>query len=131
MIGPRARIRANCVLYGPCKLEDDVFINDGVWIDQQTTIGASCAIGPFARFITHTHETGGGLHRAGDVSVRPIHVGPGAWIGAEASVLPGVSIGAGAVVAAGSLVTRDVPPHTMVMGRPARVVSRLDREDER
>ena len=53
---------------------------------------------------------------------QPIVVGPGAWIGARAVVLPGVTIGENAVVGAGSVVTKDVPPNTVVVGNPARVI---------
>ena len=53
---------------------------------------------------------------------QPIVVGPGAWIGARAVVLPGVTIGENAVVGASSVVTKDVPPNTVVVGNPARVI---------
>lgn len=58
-------------------------------------------------------------------SGRPIHIGRGAWIGFEACVLPGVSIGEGAVVGARSVVDVDVEPFTVVAGSPLRVVRRL------
>jgi acetyltransferase-like isoleucine patch superfamily enzyme len=55
----------------------------------------------------------------------PITIETNVWIGAAATVLPGVTVGAGSVVAAGAVVTRDVPPATLVAGVPARVVRRL------
>jgi acetyltransferase-like isoleucine patch superfamily enzyme len=52
----------------------------------------------------------------------PVEIGEDVWIGAHAVVLPGVRIGSGAVVGAGAVVNRDVPPNTIVGGVPARVI---------
>lgn len=60
--------------------------------------------------------------RRGDIVPAPVHIGKGAWIGANATILPGVTVGDGAVVAAASVVTRDVPAGTVVVGSPARVL---------
>jgi acetyltransferase-like isoleucine patch superfamily enzyme len=59
---------------------------------------------------------------------RPIRIGRNVWIGFDACVLPGVSVGEGAVVGARSVVAEDVPPYAVVAGNPARVVRRLERE---
>jgi len=56
----------------------------------------------------------------------PIHIGKNVWIGANASVLPGVSIGDGAIVAAGAVVTKDVEPNTIVGGVPAKMIKRIE-----
>jgi acetyltransferase-like isoleucine patch superfamily enzyme len=60
------------------------------------------------------------------ITGEPIAIERNAWIGAAATVLPGVRIGAGSVVAAGAVVTRDVPPATLVAGVPARIVRSLE-----
>jgi acetyltransferase-like isoleucine patch superfamily enzyme len=60
------------------------------------------------------------------VRTAPIHIGDEAWIGARAVILPGVRIGQCAVVAAASVVTRDVPPFTVVAGNPARTIRQLN-----
>jgi acetyltransferase-like isoleucine patch superfamily enzyme len=57
---------------------------------------------------------------------RPVSIGPGAFLGISSAVLPGVSIGAGAYVGAHAVVVGDVPPHTVVVGNPARAVRRWD-----
>jgi acetyltransferase-like isoleucine patch superfamily enzyme len=57
---------------------------------------------------------------------RPIRIGPNVWIGFDSCILPGVTIGEGAVVGARSVVAHDVPPHTVVAGNPARIVRTLD-----
>ena len=59
--------------------------------------------------------------------VSPVIIGKGAWVGARSIILPGVRIGEGSVVTAGSVVSRDVPSHTVVAGNPARPVSKLDK----
>jgi acetyltransferase-like isoleucine patch superfamily enzyme len=56
----------------------------------------------------------------------PIKIGEGVWIGARATILPGVTIGAGSVVAAGSLVTKDMPANVLIAGVPAKVIRELE-----
>jgi galactoside O-acetyltransferase len=63
------------------------------------------------------------------VATRPVSIGDKAWIGFNAIVLKGVTIGEGAVVGAGSVVTRDVPPWTIVAGNPAQVVREIPRDE--
>jgi acetyltransferase-like isoleucine patch superfamily enzyme len=61
---------------------------------------------------------------------RPIKIGANTWIGFDACVLPGVTIGEGAIVGARSVVTEDVPPYTIAAGNPARVVRRIEQGSE-
>ena len=63
---------------------------------------------------------------AAEVPARPIHIQRNVWIGFDACVLPGVTIGEGSVVGARAVVTGDVPPYTVVAGNPARVIRRLE-----
>jgi len=65
-----------------------------------------------------------------DVPARPIRIGRNVWIGFDACVLPGVTIGEGSVVGARSVVTEDVPPFTVVAGNPARPVRKLESPPE-
>ena len=65
------------------------------------------------------------------VPARPVRIGRNVWIGFDSCVLPGVSIGEGAVVGARSVVTEDVPAYSVVAGNPARVVRRLEPEEVR
>ncbi len=79
-----------------------------------------------------THVTPLEYHRNDfDSYVAPVKIEKNAWIAIGAMILPGVTIGEGAVVAAGSLVTKDVAPGTVVAGVPARVVKRLDKDQEK
>lgn len=98
--------------------------------DALITIGARCDIAPEVCFITGTHESGNALRRAGEDAARPIHIGDGCWLGARVTVLAGVSIGDGAIVAAGAVVAGDVEPNTLVGGVPARLIRKLDADSE-
>jgi maltose O-acetyltransferase len=91
-------------------------------------IGQNCDIGNEVMFGTVTHDIGPATRRAGQHRVEPIAVGAGCWIGARAQILPGVTIGPGCVVAAGSVVSSDCPAHTLVAGVPAIAKRKLDVE---
>jgi maltose O-acetyltransferase len=92
------------------------------------TLGDFVAVGPNVQFITDTHplrpEDRYKPPKEGDTL--PFRVVNYAWIGAGAIILPGARIGDGAVVAAGSVVTKDVAPRMIVAGNPAREVRSVD-----
>ena len=104
------------------------FINQGVFFDltSPVSIGDNVVIGLQTSFITAHHEIGDQHRRCGPASGRPIMVEDGAWIGARVTILGGVTIGKGSLVAAGALVNKDVPSNTMVAGVPARHVKALE-----
>ncbi|WP_258372433.1 MULTISPECIES: DapH/DapD/GlmU-related protein [unclassified Curtobacterium] len=106
---------------------DGVFINVDCFIEAEAEVvlepGVSLAMG--VRLLTVTHDIGEPDARAGAMRVRPIRVGRGSWLGAGVTVLPGVLIGEGCVVAAGTMVNRDIPPNMLVAGVPARVIRQL------
>jgi maltose O-acetyltransferase len=89
-------------------------------------IGSGVRLGHDVMLLTFDHDIGPSEYRCGRLVAAPIRIGNGAWIGSRATILPGVSIGDGAVIGAGALVTRDVPPNTLVAGVPARSVRDLD-----
>ena len=60
----------------------------------------------------------------------PVHIGRDVWVGERAIILKGVTIGDGAIVAAGAVVTSDVPPATIVAGNPSRIVKRLEQDEK-
>jgi acetyltransferase-like isoleucine patch superfamily enzyme len=107
----------------------DTFIGESVVIRGQggVTIGDSVLVAPLAKILAVNH-----VHSHVDrpiidqgIVAKGIVIEDGAWIGAGAVVLDGVRIGRGAVVGANGVVTRDVPPHTVAVGAPARVVKDL------
>jgi maltose O-acetyltransferase len=88
----------------------------------QITIGNNTAVGHGVLILTRSHEIGPSEQRALTLNVKPVNIGRGVWLGTRSTILPGVTIGDGAIVAAGSVVNQDVPPNTLVAGVPARVV---------
>jgi len=88
-------------------------------------IGTRANIGPQTMLVTGTHKIGPSSNRLGELIAVPIHIGDGVWIGARATILPGVTIGSGAIVAAGAVVTKDVPPNTIVGGVPAKILKEI------
>jgi maltose O-acetyltransferase len=100
------------------------YINACCWFEGlgQIEIGRDCLIGPQVMFLTSTHarEPGGEITRESEQ--RHVRIGDGCWIGARATILPGVSVGAGTIVAAGAVVSKDCGPGGMYAGVPARRV---------
>ena len=103
-----------------CNSECFFDMNDDIVIGRNVSIGMRCI------FITTSHEIGSPNKRAGKTKSAPIKVEDGCWIGADTAILSGVTIGAGAVVGAGSLITHDLEPNGLYYGRPAKLVRRLD-----
>lgn len=110
--------------YGPStnlRLGDGCHVNTRVDFDLSgiVEIEGHVGIGQEVLFVTNSHEIGDPHQRGGETTVETVTVREGAWIGARSTILPGITIGEGAVVAAGSVVTKDVAPHTLVAGTPA------------
>ncbi|MCQ2078761.1 MAG: sugar O-acetyltransferase [archaeon] len=106
-------IGRNTFINGNCTMLDQGGIN----------IGEDVLIGPGVSIITAGHPLDPSERRNG--FNRPVVIEDNVWIGANSTILPGVTIGRNSVVAACSVVTRDVPPDTLVMGHPARVQRNL------
>lgn len=99
-----------------------IFINSGCKFQDQggVTIEDDCLIGHNTVFATLNHDLA--PSRRADMHPAPISIGRNVWIGSNTTILPGVTIGENAVVAAASVVTKDVPAGAIVVGSPARVV---------
>jgi len=123
VILPNAKIGANCNICAGCFIENDVVLGDNVTIKNGVSLFDGVAledgvfVGPNATFTNDPAPRSG--HRPA-AFLRTV-VRRGASIGANATLLPGITIGEGAFVAAGSVVTRDVPAGALVMGNPARI----------
>lgn len=85
------------------------------------TIGQNVFIGPYCGFYTATHPLTYAERNKGLEKALPITVGDNCWFGANVSVMPGVKIGSGCVIAAGSVVTKDLPANCVAAGVPAAV----------
>ena len=110
VIGRDALIGYGSVVIGPVVVDDDVLLAQNVVLSA----------------LNHSYEDTRRPIRVQGVTTAPIHVGRGSWLGAHAVVLPGVSIGVNCVIAAGAVVTKDVPDFSVAVGTPARVVRRYD-----
>lgn len=102
---------------------DGVFVNHGCYfMDGGTiTIGKNVFIGPFCGFYTASHPLNFADRNKGLERALPIHIGDNCWFGANVTVLQGVTIGSGCVIAAGSVVTSDLPENCLAAGVPAVV----------
>ncbi len=107
----------------------DVFINSGCHFQDQggIEIGDGALIGHNVVLATINHDLNPKENRKNHYA--PIKIGTHVWIGSNATILPGVTIGDYAVVAAGAVVTRDVPAMTVVGGVPARVLKTIQEEE--
>ena len=108
------------------RLGKNVFINHAcTFLDLGgITIEADVLIGPKVSIITENHPTNPNDRKMLDL--KSVLIKRNAWIGANATVLPGVTIGENSVVAAGAVVTKDVPANTVVAGIPAKVIKKMD-----
>ncbi|MGI9457417.1 MAG: WcaF family extracellular polysaccharide biosynthesis acetyltransferase [Aeoliella sp.] len=117
VVKPHVRIKF------PWRLEigDHVWIGEGTWIDNLdfVSLGSHVCVSQGVYFCTGSHDY---KSRDFDLITAPITVGNGAWIAARSTLMGGVAIGANALVAAGSVVTKDVEPATIVGGNPARLI---------
>lgn len=98
----------------------------------KVTFGDHVMVGPNCGFYTACHPIDPQQRREGVEFARPITVGNDVWFGGGCTVLPGVTIGDGCVIGAGSVVTRDIPANTVAAGNPCRVlrsISEADRMD--
>ena len=92
----------------------------------QVSIGDQTTLGPEVMVITSNHQIGSAENRAGAIDPRPVWVGRGCWLGARCILLPGITVGDGCIIGAGAVVTRDVPPNTIVAGIPAKPIRTLN-----
>ena len=106
--------------------------------DAQVTIGDNCNFGPNVTIVTPVHplipEERNALYAPDGTPRRlcwakPVHIGSDCWFGANVVVCPGVTIGEGCVIGAGSVVTRDIPAHSFAAGVPCRVIREITEAD--
>jgi maltose O-acetyltransferase len=132
-IGPRTLLAGTLKLVGPgdigsrLSIGSDGWVNGPVFIDLSgtVTIGDHVSIGHHVVIVTANHTIGPSTNRAGPMCPAPVVIGSGSWVGAGAMILPGAVIGPGCVIGAGSLVRGEIPPDSLAVGSPARVIRQL------
>jgi acetyltransferase-like isoleucine patch superfamily enzyme len=113
---------------GSLVLGERVFINTGATVvaNHRIEVGDHCLIGDLVAIFDSDHHP---MEPSRPIRVAPVRLGANVWVGRSATILPGVTIGDHAVIAAGSIVTGDVPARTLVAGVPARPIRTLDIPD--
>jgi acetyltransferase-like isoleucine patch superfamily enzyme len=127
-IGAFVEIQKNATVGKRCKISSHTFICEGVVIEDNVFIGHG------VMFTNDTYPratTGaGGLQTEADWKVEPTVIRQGASVGSGATILCNICIGENAIVGAGSVVTKDVPPNAIVAGNPAKVLRYIDQNTE-
>jgi maltose O-acetyltransferase len=108
-LGDRVYFNFNCVVLDPAPVH----------------IGSNVLIGPAVQIYTATHPLNAAERRTRLESALAIEIGSDVWVGGAAILCPGIKVGAGSVIGAGSVVTRDVPPGVFAAGNPCRVLREL------
>jgi acetyltransferase-like isoleucine patch superfamily enzyme len=113
---------------GSLQLGERVFINTGATIvaNHSIVVGDDCLISDLAAIFDSDFHP---IEPSRPAGFAPVRLGANVWVGRSATILPGVTIGDHAVIAAGSIVTSDVPARTLVAGAPARPIRTLDIPD--
>ncbi|AGB39460.1 sugar O-acetyltransferase [Natronococcus occultus] len=126
--GPQVEPPFRCDYGDQIAVGDEFFANFGcVVLDvRSVTVGDRCLLGPGVHVYTATHPLEAAARAEGVEYGDPVSVGDDVWIGGQAVLNPGVSVGDRSVVASGAVVTRDVPADVVVAGNPAEVVRELD-----
>ena len=127
--GPGTNIKGGGYVYGGGLVTGArCYINRGCYFDMTASItfGDHVVVGHGVSFITAEHSLGGAARRAGKVHGHPILIEDGVWVGANSTILPGVTVGRGAVIAAGTVVNKDVPANAVVAGIPSKTIKELE-----
>lgn len=120
-IGDNVLVGTSSVIDGDCKIGNNVSIQTGVYITRYTTVEDGVFLGPFSVTTNDKYMKYGATLKGPIIKQR-------ARIGANSTIMPGITIGEGAIVGAGSVVTKDVPAYKVVIGVPARVIKDVPRE---
>ncbi len=128
-VGAFVEIQKNASVGKNCKISSHTFICEGVTIEDNVFIGHNVTFinDTFPRATT----SGGKLQTDADWTVEPILVRRGASIGSGCTILANLTIGENALLGAGSVITKDVPPNTIVVGNPAKIVRKIQAQSKR
>jgi acetyltransferase-like isoleucine patch superfamily enzyme len=122
-IGTFVEIQKNATIGKNCKISSHTFICEGVHIEDNVFVGHNVTF--INDKVPRATATDGSLQTEADWKVVETFIKKGASIGSSATIMCGLTIGENAVVGAGAVVTKDVPPKTIVAGVPAKVIKKL------
>ena len=122
----------HCDNGGNIHVGDNFFANYNVTIldNREVRIGDNVMIGPNTLIATVGHPLSPAKRRAHTAIAKPVRIGNDVWIGGNVTILPGISIGSNVVIAAGAVVTKDVPSNSLVGGVPAKFIRELENDVE-
>jgi acetyltransferase-like isoleucine patch superfamily enzyme len=122
------RVEVGAAKNGSLVLGNRVLINTGATVvaNHSIVLGDHCLIGDLVAIFDSNHHS---LEPSRPIRIAPVRLGINVWVGRSATILPGVTIGDHAVIAAGSIVTSDVPARTLVGGAPAKPIRSLNIPD--
>lgn len=108
-LGHKVYFNYNCVILDVCEV----------------TIGNNCMFGPAVQIYTALHPLNAVERASGVESGKPIVIGNDVWVGGNATILPGVTIGDRSIIGAGSVVTKDIPADSIAVGNPAKIIKAI------
>lgn len=125
--GKRIVVRKHAFFGSGSEIEigDDSEIGENAYLNRDVKLGKHVLMGQNVTILTTNHEFENPkqwIHDQGTRERQPVFVGDDVWIGANSIILAGITIGKGAVIGAGSVVTKNVPPLAVAVGNPARVI---------
>lgn len=132
-----AKCGKNVNIYRCARFSSSVELGHNSDIGYKATINGKCIIGnnvimgPYCTVYTHNHNTDRidvAIKYQGDSEERPVYIGDDSWIGSHVIILPGVHIGKGCVIGAGSVVPKDIPDYAVAAGNPCKVVKMRGRQ---
>jgi len=123
-IGTFVEVQKKAFIGRNCKISSHTFICEGVHIEDNVFVGHNVTF--INDLYPRAATSEGKLQTDEDWEVVPTFVKKGASIGSSATILAGVSIGEKAIIGAGAVVTKDVPPYSVVAGNPARILRKID-----
>ncbi|HED38540.1 MAG TPA: N-acetyltransferase, partial [Ignavibacteria bacterium] len=122
--GTFVEIQKNAFVGQNCKISSHTFICEGVHIEDNVFIGHNVTF--INDIYPRATDKGGAMQSEDDWKVIETFIKKGASIGSSATILAGITIGEKAIVGAGAVVTKDVPPNTIVAGVPAKIIKKTD-----
>ncbi len=123
--GKNINVEKGAIFSSKIRIGDNSGIGRNAKIPEQVTIGNDVMMGPECLMYTQNHAFDRldiPMWRQGHSPASPIMIGDDVWIGGRVIILPGVNIGSGSIIGAGSVVAKDVPPYAIVGGAPAKII---------